>query len=169
MAEIDPFDEGFKPSNGTLEDLTDGEYEFECDVGERTQPASLGYPLITLPITVLTPGKHAGQRIAHKWFIADSDAKGRFGRDLKALGFDTTEWNTPPRKGSEELAKALACLKGIRFTATKKTAHVDAKNGKPAKDFHNLNGIKRNLKDGLPAVFGEAELNQGNAENVIPF
>jgi hypothetical protein len=175
MFDLKEFDDDFAPAppmDGGADDLTDGTYEFEIRGATTKFLESQRYSIVTLNLSVVSGGKHDGQGVALPYFLKDSDAAARLGRDLKILGFDTHLWTKANgRPLSVELPKALACLKGIRFSGKKTTTvkQGEPQGGRPGKTFHNLFINKRSAVDGLPATFGPSELDAAADADAPPF
>lgn len=138
------FDEPkIKPSSGgfvnKLEAVPDGEYEVEV-VNHESKDVKDGAVLSANLITT------KGLEFPKEWFIISNDKMAQFLGDLKKMGFDVDNWtveNNRPR--SEEIDKALKCMKGMRFKVVKKS-EVSKKD---QKTYHNLY-VNERLADGKP-------------------
>lgn len=153
---LEDFDDDFVPGTGkaSVENLSDGEYDFQIESGAFK--VIKDFAILELTVQVISGGKHAGDHFQHSLFVSDKESASRVGKDLKTLGFDCDDWTKAGgRPFSKELPKVTRCIKGVRFKGVKKTN----KNEEKKKTYHNLYINKRLDTDGLPSKFGPEQLN----------
>lgn len=166
----DDFDMGWMESlddnfqlGGKVENLTDGEYEFEVRKCEFKNIAKKSMAIVSMDIEVISAGKHMGQVVQHGLYIKDADGAARVGKELAILGFDCSEWTRANgRPFSGEIKKVPKVLKGLRFKAKKTT------NSSDDKEFYNLY-INKRLPDGKPARLGKDQLDAVDPLGDDPF
>lgn len=164
--DFDQFNDDFEPvdpfSGNSIEDLTDGEYEFVIKAAKFKE--AKGNAIFEWKLEVLTPGKHQGQEINWAHFLKnrDADSAKRYGAVLQKMGFDTELWK--PQFGrvfGEEIHKSTRWLVGMKFKAKKTTTEKDPIPPKTQKVvYHNLNIKARSEGDGVPRKIGPEQLNQ---------
>lgn len=116
--DLERFDTEFAPSPGRCADLSiltpDADYDFEImsAVFDRTKD---GDTVLRWTIRVSSAGPHRGQMCSHTYWFKSQDNVNILGTDLCTLGFDADAWKPPARPFSQEIAKVLPKLAGIRF------------------------------------------------------
>ena len=116
------FDEGFRPNVSRLKssDLANGVYTVFVD-SAQLERARDGQTVVAWVMSIDSGPSLVGKTFEHSHWLTSAEGVGRFGGELKAIGFDTDKWLAPSQPFSKMLPGALKKCIGCRFDVSKTT------------------------------------------------
>ena len=152
LDELERYNNELHPNQQLLgvDSLDDGNYDFEILRAEFDRTPEQRSLVVRATLKILSgpteKNAAAGLVLERLWFLDKLTNAERFAGDLKSLGFDVDQWKPPARPFSQEVARAVPRLQGLRFRARKSTRRDGEK------VYHNLNlvGAVKNGGPGSP-------------------
>jgi len=116
------FDEGFRPNVSRLKssDLAIGVYSVFVD-SVQLERSKDGQTVVAWVMTIDSGPSLVGKTFEHSHWLTSAESVGRFGGELKAIGFDTDRWLAPSHPFSKMLPGALRKCIGCRIDVSKTT------------------------------------------------